>query len=161
MKFLKYILFFYLLSFSATVLAMRFPEYESKNLNGDRLKIPDHFDKKKNLLIVAFYHEQQSKVNTWLEVCKNLKVEDFACYELPIIEEPIFLMKWIINSGMKSGIKSKEERARVITLYIDKEKFMKELGIHNDQDIYTFLVDQNANILKTFTGAYSNQKIDI
>lgn len=156
MKLFKYLFLAFLINPHGLILAMKFPEYKSKNLNGEKVILPEYFNNEKNIVIAAFYHEQQPKVNTWLEACQSLDPKKFSCYELPVIKDPFFFMKWIINMGMKSGIKSKEQRAQVITLYIDKDEFMNKLEINDDKDIYIFLVDKNGEILQKHVGEYSN-----
>ncbi|MFX1576868.1 MAG: hypothetical protein ACFFCF_06815, partial [Promethearchaeota archaeon] len=79
-------------------------------------------------------------------------------YERPTLRKYNFVSQWMIDSGMRSGIKSKEMRARTITLYIDKAEFDKALDIPTEDTIHLFLVDCDGTILWRDTGNFSEEK---
>ncbi len=139
---------------------MKFPKVSGKDLNGVLHTIPDKLEGKLNLLVVAFQQWQVRPIETWVPFLQTLVMEypQLQFYELPTLRKFNVLSQWIIDSGMRSGIRDKEMRARTITLYIDKGEFTKALDIPTEDTIYLFLVDCDGNILWRDTGEFSEEK---
>ena len=123
--------------------SLLFPTISGDNLSGKHMTLPRDFEGRLNIVIVAFFREQQSLVDTWKPVLDELRNQhpDLRTYELPTIGRGYILMKWIINNGMRSGIKDTDTRNHTITLYTDTRKFRRELDLPTDQTIYVLLVD--------------------
>ncbi len=138
----------------------RFPQLQASNLAKRLMNLPGDFEGSRNLLVVAFQREQQAQVDTWLREMKRFEEVDpsFRYYELPTIQSPNRLLRWIIDTGMRRGIPDSEARARTITLYIDKAPFLKSLGITDEKRIYCFLVDRTGRVLWRTEGAFEESK---
>jgi hypothetical protein len=138
----------------------RFPKLQASNLEKRLLNLPGDFDGSRNLLLVAFQREQQEQVDTWLREMKRFEEVDpgFRYYELPTIQSPNRLLRWIIDTGMRRGIPDPKARARTITLYIDKVPFLKALGITDERRIHCFLVDRTGRVLWRTEGMFEESK---
>ncbi len=138
----------------------RFPQLQAYNLEKRLLNLPGDFEGSRNLLLVAFQREQQAQVDTWLREMKRFEEFDpgFRYYELPTIQSPNRLLRWIIDTGMRRGIPDPKARARTITLYIDKAPFLKALGIADEKRIYCFLVDRTGRVLWRTEGVFEESK---
>jgi hypothetical protein len=139
---------------------MKFPKVTGKDLNGVSHTIPDKLEGKLNFLIVAFQRWQVRPIETWIPFLQKLvsTQPQVQFYELPTLKEYNFLSQWMIDSGMRGGIRDSEMRARTITLYIDKAEFDEALAISTENTIYLFLVDCDGNILWRDTGTFSEEK---
>lgn len=139
---------------------MKFPQVSGKDLNGVPHIIPEKLEGKLNFLVVAFQQWQVRPIETWVPFLQKLVTEhcQIQFYELPTLRKFNVLSQWIIDSGMRGGIRDKEMRARTITLYIDKSEFIKALDIPTEDTIYLFLVDCDGNILWRDTGVFSEEK---
>jgi hypothetical protein len=125
-----------------------FPTVQGENLSGRQMMLPKDFDGKANIVIVAFQREQQLLVNSWIPVIQQLekKYPEIHSYELPTISTGYKLMKWIIDNGMRSGIKDTKTRDHTITLFTDTKKFRKELELPTDETIYVMIVDSSGAV---------------
>ncbi len=139
---------------------MKFPQVSGKDLNGVLHSIPDKLGGKLNFLVVAFQRWQVRPIETWVPFLQTLVIEhpQLKFYELPTLRKFNVLSQWMIDSGMRSGIRDEDMRARTITLYIDKIEFTQALDIPTEDTIYLFLVDCDGNILWRDTGTYSEEK---
>ncbi len=139
---------------------MKFPQVSGKDLNGVQHTIPDKLEGKLNFLVVAFQRWQVAPIETWVPFLLKLvaKHPQIQFYELPTLRKFNVLSQWMIDSGMRSGIRDKEMRARTITLYINKDEFTQALDIPTEETIYLFLVDCDGNILWRDTGTFSEEK---
>jgi hypothetical protein len=137
-----------------------FPPLEAKNLNGDLIKMPAGFAGDKNLLFIAFKREQQKDIDTWLAIMKPLADAhpNLHYYEIPTIQRMNGMVRFFIDNGMRGGIPDKQQRARTITLYIDKEPFKKSLGLPAEDRIYAVLIDKSGKVLWREEGVHTAQK---
>jgi hypothetical protein len=128
--------------------SLMFPSIKGENLSGRHLVLPRDFEGKLNIVVVAFYREQQLLVNSWLPTVQELqrKYPEIHMYELPTISTGYVLMKWIIDNGMRSGIKDTKIRDHTITLYTDTKKFRQDLDLPTDETIYVMLVDSSGAV---------------
>jgi hypothetical protein len=137
-----------------------FPQVTAANLEQRNYRLPEEFEGKLNILVIAYKREQQGLVDSWFPAFRRIEQNDRSVrfYELPVISRLTgFFMGWMIDRGMRRGIPSKEKRARVITLYVDKEAFKSALDLPTSEDtIYILLVDRGGRVLWRGEGSYSD-----
>lgn len=125
-----------------------FPSLVGINLHGETVQVPQSFEGKHNLVVVAFQRDQQEQVNEWIVLADKLieEYESLSFYELPVIYElPAPMRSWI-NNGMRSGIPDPKARSRTITIYTDRETFLEEMSMSEDY-IYPLMLDGQGKIL--------------
>ncbi len=137
-----------------------FPKQQADNLEKKQMKLPDDFAGNFNLVLIAFKREQQKDLDSWLKALPKVAQAHpgFAYYELPVIARMNGVMRWFINSGMRSGIPNKQQRARTITLYIDKKPFEEALKIPSEDQVYALLLDRKGAVVWRAEGLYSEEK---
>jgi hypothetical protein len=137
-----------------------FPQVTAANLEKRNYRLPEDFEGKLNILVIAYKREQQELVDSWFPAFRQIEQTDGSVrfYELPVISRLTgFFMGWMIDRGMRRGIPSKDKRARVITLYVDKEAFKTALDLPTSEDtIYLLLVDRRGRVLWRGEGSYSD-----
>ena len=84
--------------------------------------------------------------------------ERLRYYELPTIDKLNPITRWFINNGMRSGIPDKTQRARTITLYIDKRPFKTSLNLAAEDTIYALLLDRAGLVVWRASGDYTEEK---
>ena len=122
--------------------------------------MPSEFEGEVNLLLIAFLQKQQADVDTWLKPLPLIAKANpkLRFYELPTLKGMNRMVRWFINNGMRGGIPDKDQRARTITLYIDKEPFKKSLGLGSEDQIYAVLIDKSGKVVWKQAGLYSETK---
>ncbi len=146
--------------FPADPAQARFPEVKGRNLNGRQFTLPKDLEGEANLIFVAYKMNQQDDVNTWLPLAKELQKskEGLRFYELPTLPEFGPAMQSYTDNGMRSGIRDQETRHLTITLYIDRESFLKALHIPNMDAIHALLVNRKGEILWRSEGRLDAEK---
>ena len=138
-----------------------FPQVTAANLEQRNYRLPEGFEGKLNILVIAYRREQQDLVDSWFPALQRIEQNDRSVrfYELPVISRLTgFFMGWMIDRGMRRGIPSKDKRARVITLYVDKDAFETALDLPTSEDtIYILLVDRRGRVLWRGEGSYSDR----
>jgi hypothetical protein len=132
-----------------TAHAGMFPPLKASNLEKTELNLPEAFEGEVNLVLIAFERRQQKDVDTWLAALPGIQKSHpgLEYYELPTIKRMNPLTRWFIDNGMRSGIPDKKQRARTITLYIDKEPFKKALNLPAEDTIYALLLDKTGQVI--------------
>jgi hypothetical protein len=67
--------------------------------------------------------------------------------EMPVVDEPGMVMRWIIDTGMQRGIAGEDARSHVWTAYTDRKAFLRSCGIDSVNDIYVLVVTGDGEIV--------------
>lgn len=133
----------------------RIPAVTGKDLNGRPWKAPADFPAERTLVILGYEQEQQAAIDTWTAGMRLAEPESrLPWIEMPVIDEPGFVMRWIIDTGMQRGIPGKDARSHVWTVYTDRQAFLKSCGIDSVREIHLLVVKRNGEILAMESGAY-------
>lgn len=147
-------------SISSEFVTIPFPVVKGSNLEGRDFVLPRDFEGDLNLVFIAFERDQQTLVDSWIPTTKSL-IQSYAglrYYELPTIKKMNWVMRSIINRGMRSGIPDKEARKATITLYMNKDKLKQPLGLPHEDTIYVLLVDAAGKVVWRVEGARTGAK---
>ena len=130
------------------LVAATFPDLTASNLGGRAMHLPEDFEGRLNLVLIAFQRHQQSDVDSWLEPGRRLAAEfpTLACYELPVIGKMNPLFRRFIANGMRSGIPDHKARTATITLHLDKPAFRRSLQLPGEDRVHALLVDRKGAV---------------
>jgi hypothetical protein len=132
----------------------RFPEVEGTSLSMVEHRLPGTLAGDVNLLLIAFRQWQQKDVDTWTPTTTDLAstYAAFRAYELPVISRMYRPASGFIDGGMRAGIPDPLVRDATITLYLDRRRFLADLGIESVSEIVPMLVMPTGRILWRTTG---------
>lgn len=133
-----------------------FPAVQADNLNGEPVSIPGNH---RQLILLAFEREQQAAIDSWVDGL-HLGESRMDWLEIPLIDDPGMILRWVISNGMRGGIPSPSRRARVVTFFTDKEKFLQDLGIEDQSSCYLFVIDAKGAILFSVFGPYKADRAE-
>ena len=137
--------------------APRFPMVNGKDLNGKPWKVPAGFPADRTLVIVGFEEEQQAAIDTWTAgMALSQPGNKLPWIEMPVIDEPGIVMRWIIDTGMQRGIPGKDARSHVWTAYTDRKAFLRSCGIDSVKDIHVLVVTRDGTILAMESGRHTD-----
>ena len=140
-----------------------FPTYVAQDLDGRTVAVPGDAHSELTLVVVAFQRWQQRDVDGWLSRTQPLFADhpNLDYLELPVIRRMTRPMRWFIDSGMRRGIPDPSKRARVVTLYLDKEEFRSRTNIDREDQVHLFLVRSGSGeILWRQSGPVSDSGIE-
>lgn len=137
-----------------------FPRVTASNLEKQRFVLPRDFAGDRNIVVIAYKRRQQADVDTWIPWLNRIVAarRDVRWYELPTISKTTgTLLGWFIDRGMRRGIADIRQRRRTITLYLDKDRFRKTLGLPDGEDmIHILVVTRRGDILGRASGRFSD-----
>lgn len=137
--------------------APRFPAVTGKDLNGKPWKAPADFPGDRTLVILGYEQEQQEAIDTWTAGMGLTKPENpLPWVEMPVIDEPGMVMRWIIDTGMQRGIPDQDIRSHVWTAYTDRKAFLTSCGIDSVSHIHVLVVARDGRILAMETGRHTD-----
>jgi len=137
--------------------APRLPAVTGKDLNGKPWKAPADFPADRTLVILGYEQAQQAAIDTWTAGMGLMQPENTLPWvEMPVIDEPGMVMRWIIDTGMQRGIPGKEARGHVWTAYTDRKAFLKSCRIDSVNDIHVLVVARDGAILAMESGRHTD-----
>ncbi|MEL6364023.1 MAG: hypothetical protein AAFR11_04205 [Pseudomonadota bacterium] len=139
-----------------------FPETTASNLSRERFTVPDDLPGDARVLLLAYEQEHQFDIDTWLAALEKMSADrpGLAYYELPTVQGygPIF-SRWL-DGVMRDGIPDADQRARTITLYVNKRKYLKALRVEDAATIDVMLIDKAGDVVWRARGAVSPETRD-
>lgn len=128
-----------------------FPFVNGINLNGKKYHLPQDFNNDLNIIAIGFEREHQQIIDTWIpEIDKiinsNQTKKNIKFYELPLIYELKPISRTWINNGMRFGIPNEIARARTITVYTNRNKFLEIMKMQSDK-VYIIVLDKRGKII--------------
>jgi hypothetical protein len=140
---------------------VKFPQISVYDLEGVKHNFPEEFEGKTTLVLIAFKHEQQAKLDPWLKATTPLvdTTPNFSVIEMPTIERSSAPFRAMVNNGMRSGIGSEGARRRTMTLYVNKREFLDTVGIQDESKVYALLVNHTGEVVWRFDGDYTAEAL--
>jgi len=134
----------------------KLPSVNGRDLNGNPWKAPAGFPADRTIVILGYEQEQQAAIDTWTAGMGLTEPGNrLPWIEMPVIEEPGMVMRWIIDTGMQRGIPEKDARGHVWTAYTDRKAFLKSCGIDSVDDIHVLVVARDGAILALESGRHT------
>jgi hypothetical protein len=127
--------------------------FQAENLNGKNIAIPAG---RRTLILIAFEREQQDDVDSWIDGL-DLVRSGLTWYEVPVIDNPGAILRWVITNGMRDGIPDPDRRAHVVTLFANRPGFLQSLAIADLGSCYAMVIDSEGKILTSVFGQYEPQ----
>jgi len=136
----------------------RLPVVTGKDLNGKAWKAPADFPGGRTLVILGYEQEQQKEIDTWTAALGlTRRGNQLPWVEMPVIDDPGVVMRWIIDTGMQRGIPDREIRSHVWTVYTERKAFLESCGIESVDAIHVLVVTREGEVLAMESGAYTDE----
>lgn len=139
----------------------RFPTVTAYSLAKEKVTLPAGLTAARNLLLLSFDTADTPEIDRWISAAQSLTHLDtgLSYYLLPISQQKNPLYRWWDNSSMRSDFSDPQLWPRVVPLYINENRFRKQLQIPNGSQVVVLLTDRNGNVLWRASGAPDQQKL--
>jgi len=137
-----------------------FPSVTSWSLDKQKVILPSGLEGQTDFLILSFALEQKKDVDSWMPTAQALQHSNFQFryYQLPVAERENFVFRWWETSSMRSDETDPVAWHWIVPLFVDRQKFLKDLDIPNEKQIVVLLVDRQGHILWRASGAMTEDK---
>lgn len=137
-----------------------FPAVTSYSLDKLKITLPDGLEGQTDLLLLSFREEHQNDIDSWLPAAQALQHTNFQFryYQLPVAEKENFIFRWWESSSMRSDQTDPETWHWIVPIWVDRKKFLSDLGIPNDRQVVALLVDRQGHILWRASGPMTPDK---
>jgi hypothetical protein len=137
-----------------------FPPTTAWSLDRQKVTLPGGLEGQSNLLILSFALEQKKDANSWLPAAQALQHSNFQFryYQLPVAERENFIFRWWETSSMRTDETDPVTWHWIVPLFVDRQKFLKDLDIPNEKQVVVLLVDRQGHILWRASGPITDDK---
>jgi hypothetical protein len=137
-----------------------FPSVSGWSLDKQKVTLPGGLEGQTDLLILSFAVEQKKDVDSWLPAAQALQHSNFQFryYQLPIAERENFIFRWWEVSSMRSDETDPVTWHWIVPLFVDRQKFLRDLDIPNDKQIVVLLVDREGRVQWRSSGPITDDK---
>jgi hypothetical protein len=137
-----------------------FPSITSYSLDKQKVTLPSGMEGQTDLLILSFALEQKKDVDSWLPAAQALQHSnfEFRYYQLPVAERENMLFRWWETSSMRSDETDPVTWHWIVPLFVDRQKFLRDLDIPNQKQVIILLVDRQGHILWRSSGSMNEDK---
>jgi hypothetical protein len=137
-----------------------FPTITSWSLDKQKITLPSEMAGQTDLLIISFEPEQKKDVDSWLPAAQALQHSNFQFryYELPISSKENFVFRWWETSAMRNDETDPVMWHWIVPLFVDRQKFRKDLDIPNEKQVVALLVDRQGHVLWRASGDMNQDK---
>lgn len=125
-----------------------FPVLTGIDLLGQQRALPAAFAGDLNIIAIGFEREHQTPINSWIPIADSVMADHpkVRFYEVPMIYEMSMITRAWVNNGMRAGVPGDTARERTITVYTDRDTFLKTMNMQTDR-IYVLVLDKAGKIV--------------
>jgi hypothetical protein len=125
----------------------KFPVLEGTALSGDAVIFPKATEGRVAIITIGFVQNAQNKIDTWITPLEPFitATKGMVYYEVPLMKNHNALVRWMANSGMRSGI-PKAKHPYVVCYYGDQKPYFKALGTKTDDEAFLLILDKKGTV---------------
>ena len=132
------------------------PRIEGESLAGRKVILPEATAGKVAVLVFGFSKASKTPTGAWAD--KTLSEfgsqPAFELYQLPVLEAVPRLIRGMVISGMKKGVKE-NVRDHFVPIVQGEAGLKKLVGYKEPDDAYLVILDRSGQIVGQMHGAYS------
>ena len=151
---------------------MRFPDLDTRTLQGVDKHLPTDLPADRTLLVLAFQQRHQRDVDAWMAVAERHGwLTDLAQPQptrpaYATIEVPCISRRWgparrFIDGGMTAGIRVPTILARTWTAYTDVGRVQRALGIADSEQIWVAALAADGSVLAETLGPPTDESAEL
>lgn len=135
------------------------PRIEGDSLAGHKVVLPDAVSGKVAVLVFGFTKASKGPTAEWADkiLSEFGSRPGFELYQLPVLEDVPRLIRGMVISGIKKGVKE-NLRDHFVPVLQGEAELKKLVGYKEPDDAYLVIVDRSGQIVRQMHGAYSEAR---
>jgi len=124
------------------------PEVTSYALDKSKVTLPADLQSPQNLLILYFEPDQSDDALNWAKQLDPVRSASpgLASYIIPVYPRENFLFRWWIDGSIRSGAPAWQDQHTTIPIFIDKQSFLRDVGISGEKEPALLLIDKTGQV---------------
>ena len=137
-----------------------FPPVTAYSLDKQKVNLPGGMEGQTDLLLISFETEQQKNIDSWMPAAEALQHSNFQFryYQLPIFPRENFIFRWWDTSSLRTDETDPQMMHWIVPLFVDRQRFIKELDVPNEKEVVALLVNRRGQILWRASGPMTEAK---
>jgi hypothetical protein len=137
----------------------QFPTLTAQTLAQETLLVPGGFPAERTLALIAFRGTQRAHIDGWVTGLNLQADPSIAWVRMPVLNDPG-------NTAARSAIETKllsrypaaSERARMVPVFTDRERFIRAAGLNGPDQVYAVVINRDGEVLARAEGAFDADK---
>ncbi len=132
------------------------PHIEGESLAGHKIAFPDATAGKVAVLVFGFTKASKGPTRSWADkiLSEFGSRAGFELYQLPVLEDVPRLIRGMVISGIKKGVKE-NLRDHFVPILQGEAELKKLVGYEEPDGAYLVILDRSGQIVRQMHGAYS------
>ena len=137
------------------------PRVEGENFAGRKVVLPDAAKGHVTVLVLGFTKASKEPTSAWgRRIASEFGSQSgFELYQLPVLEDVPRLIRGMVVSGMKKGVKE-NMRDHFVPLFEHESELKKLVGYKEPDDAYLVVLDPSGQIVHQVHGSFSDAAYD-
>lgn len=140
--------------------AGRFPQVTGQALSQAKRSLPRQLFGQLNIVLLGFKRAHQKSFDSWNKqlgtLCKKYQGLDYM--KIPVMGGFAGLFRYFIVRGMRKAIKAKQEKERIMPLFVSQALFLKGLKLKGKDTIALVLADRRGRIFWQTRGVWTKAR---
>lgn len=137
------------------------PHIEGENLAGHKLVLPDNASGKVAVLVFGFTKASKEPTGAWADktLAEFGSRSGFELYQLPVLEGVPRIIRGMVISSMKKGVKA-DRREHFMPVLQGETALKKLVGYKEPDDAYLVVLNPAGEIVQQLHGRYSDSEYE-
>lgn len=141
--------------------AQPMPQVEGENLAGRKVVLPDDASGKVTVLVFGFTKASKEPTGAWADkiLAEYGARSGFELYQLPVLESVPRLIRGMVISSIKKGVRV-DRRDHFVPILQGETALKKLVGYKEPDDAYLAVLNPAGQIVRQFHGPFSDSAYD-
>lgn len=133
------------------------PQVEGESLAGRKVVLPDAAKGHVAILVLGFTKASKEPTSAWgRRIASEFGSQNgFELYQLPVLQDVPRLLRSMVVSGIKKGVKE-NMRDHFVPLFEHESELKKLVGYQEPDDAYLVVLDPSGQIVHQVHGSFSD-----
>lgn len=137
----------------------RLPDTTAKPLQRPALMLSEALPAERTLALVNFSRSQRPEVESWIRGLGLNDDRSIAWVRMPVVHDPgDERSRAAVERKLMERYPSAWERSRMVTVFTDRDAFVRSAGLNGTQSAYALVVSRNGEVLARAEGEFDQGK---
>lgn len=137
------------------------PTVTAQDLDHRSLELPAGLPSDRTLALIGFHRSHAPDIETWVKGLNLRDDNEISWLRMPVVNDPGDAdSRDAIQTRLEQRYPSGVERARLVTVFTDRDAFLRAAGLPNAEQPYAVVLGRNGEVLARAEGRFDADRAD-